>query len=67
VAGKGKLEWDGHLGKVVEKGGGGLPDISRKVTGVGQLCLLFFSGFLIQGSHVCIVSVFLDILAAFIS
>jgi hypothetical protein len=46
---------------------GELPDISRKVIGVGQLCLLFFSGSLIRGSHVCIVSVFLDILAAFIS
>jgi hypothetical protein len=43
--------------------GGEVLDISGKVIGVGQLCLLFFSGCLIGGSHVCIVSVFLSILA----
>jgi hypothetical protein len=36
-------------------------DISWKVIGVGQLCVLFFSGSLIRGSYVCIVSVFLNI------
>jgi hypothetical protein len=36
-------------------------DISRKVIGIEQLCLLFFSGSLVGGNHVCIVSVFLDI------
>jgi hypothetical protein len=36
-------------------------DISGRVTGVGKLCVLFFSGSLIEGSHVCIFSVFLDI------
>jgi hypothetical protein len=36
-------------------------DIRGKVIGVGQLCVLLSSGSLIRGSHVCIVSVFLDI------
>jgi hypothetical protein len=38
-------------------------DISWKVIGVGQLCLLFFSDSLIGDSHVCIVSVLFDITA----
>jgi hypothetical protein len=39
-------------------------DISGKVIEVGQLCILFFSDSLTGGSHVCIVSVFIDILAS---
>jgi hypothetical protein len=37
-------------------------DINGKVIGVRQLCMLFFCGSVIKGSHVCFVSVFLDIL-----
>jgi hypothetical protein len=37
-------------------------DISEKAIGAGsQLCMLFFSGFFIGGSHICIVAVFLNI------
>jgi H+/Cl- antiporter ClcA len=46
----------GEWGKVL--------DISRKVIGLGsQLYVLFFSGSFIGGSHVCIIAVFLIILA----
>jgi hypothetical protein len=49
------------LDKVVGKKNG--RGIGGKVIGAGKLCMLFFSGFLIGGSHACIVSVFFDILA----
>jgi hypothetical protein len=46
---------------VGKEDGGLVLDISGKVIGVGQLCMLFFSGSLIRGSYLCIASVFLDI------
>jgi hypothetical protein len=43
------------------EGGWGRCLTLAKVTGSSQLCVLFFSGSLIGGSHVYIVSVFLSI------
>jgi hypothetical protein len=55
------LEGCGPLGKMVGKVGEKVLDISWKVTGVGQVCMVLSQHF--SNSSICIVSVFPDIAA----